>query len=143
MKVYQKLIHASGSRKVHKFFLPLVKPTNSHLRLTPSPVRDSDNRIQACHSPLNEVGPDQDDGTQDKSWRHASRVEPICGTEQLMGRYSRAFGPHDPAVTYVEHSFEEHVLDTGEVRLNYAVAGPDDRPALLLIPGQTESWWGY
>ena len=26
--------------------------------------------------------------------------------------------------------------------MNYAVAG-DRRPALLLIPGQTESWWGY
>ena len=27
--------------------------------------------------------------------------------------------------------------------LNYAVAGGADKPALLLIPGQTESWWGY
>jgi pimeloyl-ACP methyl ester carboxylesterase len=29
------------------------------------------------------------------------------------------------------------------VALNYAVAGDADKPALLLIPGQTESWWGY
>ena len=27
--------------------------------------------------------------------------------------------------------------------MNYAVAGSPDKPALLLIPGQTESWWGF
>ena len=27
--------------------------------------------------------------------------------------------------------------------MNYATAGVDGSPALLLIPGQTESWWGY
>jgi pimeloyl-ACP methyl ester carboxylesterase len=27
--------------------------------------------------------------------------------------------------------------------MNYAVTGSPDKPALLLIPGQTESWWGY
>jgi pimeloyl-ACP methyl ester carboxylesterase len=27
--------------------------------------------------------------------------------------------------------------------MNYAVAGDPSSPALLLIPGQTESWWGY
>ena len=27
--------------------------------------------------------------------------------------------------------------------MNYAVAGSAEKPALLLIPGQTESWWGY
>jgi pimeloyl-ACP methyl ester carboxylesterase len=27
--------------------------------------------------------------------------------------------------------------------MNYAVAGDPASPALLLIPGQTESWWGY
>jgi pimeloyl-ACP methyl ester carboxylesterase len=44
---------------------------------------------------------------------------------------------------FVPHAFEEHRADLGEVRMNYAVAGSPDRPALLLIPGQTESWWGY
>lgn len=34
-------------------------------------------------------------------------------------------------------------IDLGEVRLNHVVAGASDRPALLLIPGQTESWWGF
>lgn len=34
-------------------------------------------------------------------------------------------------------------FDTGEALLNYAVTGDAAGPALLLIPGQTESWWGY
>src|SRR5581483_8111615 len=35
------------------------------------------------------------------------------------------------------------LVDLGEVRMNYATVGDDSSPALLLIPGQTESWWGY
>ena len=53
------------------------------------------------------------------------------------------YGPHNPDATYVPHAYDEHLFDTGEVHLNYAVAGTPDRPALLLIPGQSESWWGY
>ena len=49
----------------------------------------------------------------------------------------------DHADLFVPHSFEEQLIDLGEVRLNYAIAGKADSPALLLIPGQTESWWGY
>ena len=60
-----------------------------------------------------------------------------------MGRFAHAFGPHRPDATYVPHAFEERTFDTGEVRMNYAVAGSEDSPALLLIPGQSESWWGY
>jgi len=60
-----------------------------------------------------------------------------------MSKYQRAFGPHDPQRTYVAHAFDEQLFDTGEVQLNYAVAGDPERAALLLIPGQTESWWGY
>jgi pimeloyl-ACP methyl ester carboxylesterase len=44
---------------------------------------------------------------------------------------------------FVPHEFEEHLVDLGEVRMNYATVGDPSRPALLLIPGQTESWWGY
>lgn len=44
---------------------------------------------------------------------------------------------------YVEHSHPERVVDLGEIRMNYAVAGDAADPALLLIPGQSESWWGY
>jgi pimeloyl-ACP methyl ester carboxylesterase len=53
------------------------------------------------------------------------------------------FGPNYPAQTYVPHYYAEHTIDLGEVVMNYAVAGPETAPALLLIPGQTESWWGY
>ena len=60
-----------------------------------------------------------------------------------MSRFANAFGPHRPEATYVPHAFPERTFDTGEVSMNYAVAGAPDKPALLLIPGQTESWWGY
>ena len=55
------------------------------------------------------------------------------------GRY----GPHAPDVTYVEHAFAEQLVDLGEIEMNYATAGDPSKPALLCIPGQTESWWGY
>lgn len=45
--------------------------------------------------------------------------------------------------SYVPHAFEEHTADLGEVAMNYAEAGSPEAPPLLLIPGQTESWWGY
>lgn len=53
------------------------------------------------------------------------------------------YGPENPDATYVPHAFEEHLCDTGEAVINYARAGSPANPALLLIPGQTESWWGY
>ncbi len=56
---------------------------------------------------------------------------------------SLRFGPDNPAETFVPHAFPEQTIDTGEAVINYAVAGAPDKPALLLIPGQTESWWGY
>ena len=59
-----------------------------------------------------------------------------------MSRFANAFGPEKPA-TYVAHAFPEQAFDTGEVRMNYAAAGTPDKPALLLVPGQSESWWGY
>ena len=60
-----------------------------------------------------------------------------------MGTFAHAFGPETPDATYVAHGYEERLFDTGEVRLNYVTTGGADRPAVLLIPGQTESWWGY
>ncbi|MFC5138876.1 alpha/beta fold hydrolase [Actinomycetospora rhizophila] len=45
--------------------------------------------------------------------------------------------------TFVSHAFDEHLVDLGEIRMNYATAGDPAAPALLLIPGQSESWWGY
>jgi len=43
----------------------------------------------------------------------------------------------------VEHAYAEHHVDLGEIVMNYAEAGDPSKPALLLIPGQSESWWGY
>jgi pimeloyl-ACP methyl ester carboxylesterase len=60
-------------------------------------------------------------------------------TTEHRGRY----GPHAPEVTYVTHDFPEKLVDVGEVQLNYATAGERASRSLLLIPGQTESWWGY
>ena len=60
-----------------------------------------------------------------------------------MGTYANRFGPHAPDATYVDHGHEERTYDTGEVLLNHVVVGDASKPALLLIPGQTESWWGY
>jgi pimeloyl-ACP methyl ester carboxylesterase len=45
--------------------------------------------------------------------------------------------------TFAPHGYEERQVDLGEIEMNYAEAGSADSPALLLIPGQTESWWGY
>jgi len=60
-----------------------------------------------------------------------------------MGSFANAFGPHAPETTYVDHGQKEMLFDTGEVELNYVVAGDPASSPLLLIPGQTESWWGY
>jgi pimeloyl-ACP methyl ester carboxylesterase len=49
----------------------------------------------------------------------------------------------DRAGVFVRHSFEEDIVDLGEVRLNYATAGDPEQPALLLVPGQSNSWWSY
>lgn len=49
---------------------------------------------------------------------------------------------HDPR-TFVPHAYAEHSADLGEVTMNYAETGSRSNPPLLLIPGQTESWWGY
>jgi hypothetical protein len=47
----------------------------------------------------------------------------------------------DRADVFVSHTYEEHIVDLGEIRMNYAVAGDSHHPAVLLIPAQTESWW--
>ena len=49
----------------------------------------------------------------------------------------------DRAHTFVPHAFPESLADLGEVRINYSTSGGPHLPALLLIPGQSESWWGY
>ncbi len=60
-----------------------------------------------------------------------------------MATYQNRFGPHNPDETYVPHTFPERLVDLGEVEMNYVTVGDSSKPALLLIPGQSESWWGY
>jgi pimeloyl-ACP methyl ester carboxylesterase len=60
-----------------------------------------------------------------------------------MTDHRARYGPHNPVETYVAHEIAEHLVDLGEVQMNYATVGHSSSPALLLIPGQTESWWGY
>jgi pimeloyl-ACP methyl ester carboxylesterase len=47
------------------------------------------------------------------------------------------------AEIFVTHQFPERQVDLGEIRMNYATAGDNSLPALLLVPAQMESWWGY
>ncbi|MER5885387.1 alpha/beta hydrolase [Streptomyces sp. NPDC001941] len=44
---------------------------------------------------------------------------------------------------FVPHAFEERTVDLGEIRMNYVAEGDPDAPPLLLVPAQSESWWGY
>jgi len=60
-----------------------------------------------------------------------------------MTEHRDRYGPNHPGETYVAHRFGEQLVDLGEIEMNYATAGSSGAPALLLIPGQTESWWGY
>ena len=53
------------------------------------------------------------------------------------------YGPDNPEITYVPHKYPEHLFDNGEIKMNYAVTGSPHKPAIVLIPGQSESWWGY
>ena len=60
-----------------------------------------------------------------------------------MTDHRARYGPHNPDETYVAHAIAEQLVDLGEIEMNYATVGDAASPALLLIPGQTESWWGY
>jgi len=60
-----------------------------------------------------------------------------------MTDHRARYGPHNAGETYTAHAMAERLVDLGEIRMNYASLGHDTSPPLLLIPGQTESWWGY
>jgi pimeloyl-ACP methyl ester carboxylesterase len=60
-----------------------------------------------------------------------------------MTEHRARYGPHNPGDTYVAHGIPERTADLGEVEIGYATLGDASAPALLLVPGQTESWWGY
>lgn len=60
-------------------------------------------------------------------------------------RHERGAMASNPASrdVFVPHAYPERQVDLGEVSMNYAEAGSPDKPALLLVPEQTGSWWGY
>ncbi len=60
-----------------------------------------------------------------------------------MTAHRARYGPQKAEDTYVAHEIAERRVDLGEIEMNYATVGDPSLPALLLIPGQTESWWGY
>jgi hypothetical protein len=41
------------------------------------------------------------------------------------------YGPHLPDKTFMPHAYSEQLFDTGEVMLNYAMAGSDQQLALI------------
>lgn len=72
-------------------------------------------------------------------------VESLSGQSGGTPKTAAATHPgafRDPR-TFVKHAYEEHSVNLGEIVMNYAQSGSPSNPALLLIPGQTESWWGY
>lgn len=50
---------------------------------------------------------------------------------------------HNRDGIFTTHSLPETLVDLGEIEMNYVITGSPDKPALLLVPAQTESWWGY
>ena len=40
-----------------------------------------------------------------------------------MTDHRARYGPHNPGETYVEHHIAEHMIDLGEVEMNYATVG--------------------
>ena len=65
---------------------------------------------------------------------------PVLGAATLVQTAQAAQAERD---VFVKHAYEEHTVNLGEVAMNYVVSGSATSPALLLIPGQTESWWGF
>src|SRR5690242_7625765 len=78
-----------------------------------------------------------------KSTDGGSNPSTVAGAQEqkrLAGTYSEWT---DRKEIFKPRDFPEHIVDLGEIRMNYAVAGSPASPALLLIPGQSSSWWSY
>jgi len=69
----------------------------------------------------------------------------IAPSEEALAESAKRlrYGPENPDITYVPHKYKEYLFDTGDAAINYATTGSPDKPAIVLLPGQTESWWGY
>jgi pimeloyl-ACP methyl ester carboxylesterase len=74
-----------------------------------------------------------------RDFLHTLIAAPVLAAAQVEASQAR---PAERDV-FVKHAYDEHTVNLGEVVMNYVVSGPAKSPALLLIPGQTESWWGF
>ncbi|MDP3737520.1 MAG: alpha/beta hydrolase [Hyphomonadaceae bacterium] len=89
------------------------------------------------------------DSTDDNSEPNAPRrdvLKGILGAPVVAAFASPAFAsPNEqpPTDVFKPHAYSEQTVDLGEVKMNYVVAGSPSKPAILIIPAQTESWWGY
>lgn len=70
----------------------------------------------------------------------------IIGAPVIAGLAAPAYAvayEEPPEEVFKSHAYAEQRVDLGEVKMNYVVTGSPSKPALLIIPAQTESWWGY
>ncbi len=75
--------------------------------------------------------------------RHGIHTEGNLTMAIQQGKERRTVRHGAPEHLLVSHGYEEKLVDLGEIDLNYAEAGSAANPALLLLPSQSESWWGY
>lgn len=78
-----------------------------------------------------------------KGRRGAIKLALAGAVGAVMASTARAQGSSGYKPTFTAHRYPEKQVDLGEITMNYAVAGDAGMPALLLLPQQTESWWGY
>jgi pimeloyl-ACP methyl ester carboxylesterase len=84
------------------------------------------------------------DGVLRRSVLKAVAAVPLLAALAARARAEESPPPQPPASgIFVKHAHEEHQVDLGEVVMNYATAGSPGKPALLLIPPQTRSWWNF
>jgi hypothetical protein len=123
---------AAAAAWVYEPFISVIhgdysrRAVNLPPRLTPNPVKFGD-----CHTAVN---------VQKAQFAPAHRrINAAVATSSP----SYAQGAAKYVRTFVSHKYTEQQVDLGEITMNYAVVGKADKPALLLIPEQTESWWGF
>jgi pimeloyl-ACP methyl ester carboxylesterase len=73
----------------------------------------------------------------------AQPVTPAAPAAGPPGLPFAAMHGQPPADYFKPRAYPEHLVELGEIRMNYVVAGSPSKPALLIIPAQSESWWGY
>ena len=83
------------------------------------------------------------DGALRRSVLKAVAAVPLLAAMAARARADESPAPQQPSSIFVKHAYDEHQVDLGEVVMNYATVGSPSRPALVLIPPQTRSWWNF